>query len=137
LLDNSAWARLADPRVPADRAAAIANALEDGRVATCLPFELEAGFSARSRRDYDVISSEIASLPRFAIDAVAEQRALVAQAQLARTGHHRVPPVDLIIAAVADREGIGILHYDADYDLLREKTDLRFESDWLVPRGTI
>jgi hypothetical protein len=30
-----------------------------------------------------------------------------------------------------------VLHYDADYDLIAEKTSLRFASEWLVPRGTI
>jgi hypothetical protein len=29
------------------------------------------------------------------------------------------------------------LHYDHAYDLIAEKTDLRFESEWLVPRGTL
>jgi hypothetical protein len=43
----------------------------------------------------------------------------------------RVPPVDLLVAAIADRHRLGILHYDRDYDLLAEKTDLDIES---VPR---
>jgi len=46
-------------------------------------------------------------------------------------------PVDLIIAAIADTAGIGVLHYDAHYDLILEQTDLRFESRWLAPRGSI
>lgn len=67
----------------------------------------------------------------------AERRALDAQAQLARIGHHRLPPVDLLIAALADRHELGVLHYDDDYDLIAETTDLRFESVWLAPRGTL
>ena len=32
---------------------------------------------------------------------------------------------------------LGILHYDADYDLLDMKTDLLFDSVWLASRGTL
>jgi hypothetical protein len=45
--------------------------------------------------------------------------------------------VNLIIAALADTHGLGILHYDGDYEIVFKKTDLRFESVWLVPRGSI
>ena len=60
-----------------------------------------------------------------------------AQRQLARVGHHRLPPVDLLIAALADRYQLGVLHYDHDYDVLTERTDLRFDSAWLVPAGSL
>jgi hypothetical protein len=64
-------------------------------------------------------------------------RAIEAQRQLARAGHHRLPPVNLIIAALADTYGLGILHYDNDYEIVSEKTDLSFDSVWLAPRGSI
>jgi predicted nucleic acid-binding protein len=137
LLDNSAWARLADPALDGDRLGEIADALAAGRLATCLPFLLEAGYSARNARDHDQLLDDLLSLPHCSIDETVEQRALAAQRQLARAGHHRLPPVDLIIAALADRHRIGVLHYDRDYDLLAEKTDLRFASVWLAPAGTI
>jgi hypothetical protein len=41
------------------------------------------------------------------------------------------------VAAIADRYRFGVLHYDRDYDLIAEKTDLDFESAWLVPAGII
>jgi predicted nucleic acid-binding protein len=62
---------------------------------------------------------------------------LDAQAQLARVGHHRIPPADLIIAGLADRHDIGVLHYDADFDVVLGKTDLEFDSEWLMPRGSL
>ena len=80
---------------------------------------------------------ELLSLPRFEIDATVERRAIDAQRQLARLGHHRLPPVGLLVAAIADRHDLGVLHYDHDYDLLAEKTDLRFDSVWLAPRGVL
>jgi hypothetical protein len=137
LLDNSAWVRLGDAALPAERADELADDLESGRIATCLPFLLEAGYSARTAREHEQLLTELLSLPHYRFDEAAEQRALDAQAQLARVGHHRLPPVDLLIAALADRHGLGILHYDHDYDLIAEKTDLTFDSVWLADRGTL
>ena len=137
LLDNSAWARLADPALPRGRASELADALEHGLIGACLPFLLEAGYSARNARDHDELLDELLALPSFEIDDEVERRALAAQARLARTGHHRLPPVDVLVAAIADRHGLGILHYDHDYDLIAERTGLEFESVWLAPRGTL
>lgn len=137
LLDNSAWVRLADPALPYERTAELADALEAGAIGTCLPFLLEAGYSARDAREHEQLLAELGSLPRFPIDEEVERRSLDAQRQLARIGHHRLPPVDLLIAAVADRYGLSVLHYDHDYDLLVEKTDLGFGSEWLAPPGTM
>jgi predicted nucleic acid-binding protein len=137
LLDNSAWVRLGDTAVPDERAAELAAALEAGNVATCLPFLLEAGYSARNARDHEGLMDELLALPSFRIDEDVERRALEAQRQLARIGHHRLPPVDLLVAAVADRNDLAVLHYDRDYDVIAAKTDLSFTSEWLVPRGTL
>jgi predicted nucleic acid-binding protein len=98
---------------------------------------LEAGYSARNARDHDAFLAGLMSLPNVSIDERVEARAIDAQRQLARAGHHRLPPVDLIIAALADAHALGILHYDNDYEILREKTDLRFDSVWLAPRASI
>jgi predicted nucleic acid-binding protein len=135
LLDNSAWARLG---VLSDqRAHEIADLVLAGRVGTCLPFLLEAGYSARNLGDRDALRSQLDALPRFAIDADVERRADDAQRQLTAIGHHRLPPVDLLVAAVADRHELDVLHYDGDYDLIAERTDLSFGSVWVAPRGTI
>jgi predicted nucleic acid-binding protein len=137
LLDNSAWVRLGDAALPPGRADQIADEIEAGHIAACLPFLLEAGYYARNANEHSQLLAELTALPRYDFDGAAEQRALDAQAQLARVGHHRLPPVDLLLAALADRHGVGILHYDRDYDLIAEKTDLRFESVWLADRGTL
>jgi predicted nucleic acid-binding protein len=137
LLDNSAWTRLGHSDLDEDRASEIADALEAGGIATCLPFLLEAGYSARNARDHGDLLDELLALPHFPIDERVERRALDAQRQLARIGHHRLPPVDLLIAALADRHSLGVLHYDHDYDLIADKTDLDLDSVWLAPAGTL
>jgi hypothetical protein len=42
---------------------------------------------------------------------------------------------DLLIAAVAERERVTILHYDSDYDLITEVTGQ--PAQWIVPRATV
>jgi predicted nucleic acid-binding protein len=138
LLDNSAWARiLLNPSIPEGRAKEIAEEFRQERIVTCLPFMLEAGYSALSANDHDEIYDELESLDFLAITLEVERRTLDAQAQLARVGHHRVAPVDLMIAALAHCNGVGVLHYDSDYDVILEKTDLDFPSEWLMPRGSL
>lgn len=137
LLDNSAFVRLGSPALEERRAGEIADALEESRIGVCLPFLLEAGYSARNAKDHDELLRELTALPILHIDTDVERRAVDAQGQLARAGHHRLPPVDLIISALADRHDVGVLHYDRDYDIVATKTDLRFASVWLARRGSL
>lgn len=137
LIDSSAWVRIGKDDLPDSRAMEIAEDFAMGRLAVCLPFLLETGFSAQKKDDYVFLHDDLAALPTFAIDTEVERRALTAQAQLARISHHRIPPSDVIIAAIADRHQIGVLHYDKDFDLLLERTGLDFHSEWLMPRGSL
>ncbi len=137
LIDNSAWARLWDARLERTTAEEVAAQIASGRLASSLPFVLEAGYSARDASEHAELTERLLKLPFFSVDGSIERRALKAQAQLAKAGHHRMPPVDLLIAALADGHGLGVLHYDSDYDLILELTDLRFESRWLAPRGLL
>jgi predicted nucleic acid-binding protein len=111
--------------------------MDDGKIVTCLPFLLEAGYSARSARHHGTLMADLGSFPQVDITTEVERRALEAQADLARVGHHRLAPLDILIAACAHESGAGILHYDRDYDVLREHTRLRFQSEWLAPAGTL
>jgi len=95
----------------------------------------EEDSSARAAQDHRDLIAELLALPWAAIDDTVERRAVDAQRQLARTGHHRMPPVDILVAALADRHQLGILHYDRDYDLIAARADLRFASEWLAKAG--
>lgn len=53
---------------------------------------------------------------------------------LARPGKHRAVSIaDLLIAAVAERAGLVMVHYHADFDLIAEVT--RQPMQWVVPKG--
>ena len=137
LLDNSAWSRLLAGVVPKERANAVGDCMDRDEIAVCLPFQLEAGYSAQSAPKYRAMMAKFDRLPRIAIDRNVEEMALQAQRELAEMGHHRLPPVDVMIAACADRAEAGVLHYDRDYDTLAQHTSLVFESEWLAPAGTL
>jgi hypothetical protein len=137
LVDNSAFSRLQQSNLPPDRAAEVRMAMRERRLFVCLPFLLEAGYSARNHREHVTLIDGLRALPAAALDADSESRALAAQRQLAALGHHRLPPPDLILAALAEANGTGVLHYDRDFDLIAEHTDLRFESVWLASAGSL
>jgi predicted nucleic acid-binding protein len=133
LLDNSVWGRRHQGAVR-ER---IATAMERREVGVCVPFLLEAGFSARSASHHAEIARRFALLPHAPMTQDVGRLALEAQADLTRIGHHRLAPVDILIAACAHESGAGVLHYDRDYDVLREHTRLRFRSEWLAPAGSL
>jgi predicted nucleic acid-binding protein len=137
LLDNSAWSRIVAGTVADERAQAVTEWIEEDRLVTCLPFLLEVGFSARSAAHHKEIMDDLSSLPRVQITLETEDCAARAQRELAAIGHHRLPPIDVMIAACAHESGAGVLHYDGDYDIIAQRTSLQFESVWLAPRGSL
>jgi predicted nucleic acid-binding protein len=137
LLDNSAWSRLVQGALDEKLNAKIAAWIEQRELATCLPFLLEAGYSARSPSDHQAKMADLDLLPSIRVTPAIEEVALAAQSELASVGHHRLTPIDIVIAACAHEAGAGVLHYDRDYDILAEHTSLEFESEWIAPPGTL
>lgn len=137
LVDNSAWVRFADPRVPAPVKERLAEAVEDVRLWACAVLQLEAGFSAIDAASHAEVTDRLGRLPHADIGETTLQRAVDLQAQLAQRGHHRMPPADLIVAAAAEEHGLTVLHYDKDFDLVGQLTDCVADMEWLVPRGTL
>lgn len=137
LIDNSAWARLSSPALPGERVEEVAQRIEAGSLAACIPFVLEAGYSARSAADHDRVIADLVMLPWIDLTPRVSRLAMQAQSEMARVGHHRVPPTDLLISACAHAEGAGVLHYDHDYDLIAKHSGLDFQSEWLAPAGSI
>jgi len=119
-----------------DRRERVATAITERRVHACLPFLLEAGYSARDADDHNSLMLTLRSLPFAPIDEPTEQRALQLQGDLAQCGHHRMPPVDVLIAAIAERYGLTVLHCDRDFDVIRERTSVTLSAEWLAPPAT-
>jgi predicted nucleic acid-binding protein len=132
LADNSALSRVHH----ADVAARLESMFIAGRIATCGVVDLEVLLSMRNGPAHAEAAAERQLLPRVPVTEAATRRAVEVQGLLARTGRHRgVPPTDLVIAAIAEHNGLTVLHYDADYDLIAEVTGQPVE--WVVPRGSV
>jgi predicted nucleic acid-binding protein len=121
LIDKSALVRLgrsSDTKTWADR-------IERGLVRIATVTLLEVGYSARDPKDLHAGLSEppVGSMPVEYATPAAEDRAVEVITQLADRGHHRAPSVpDLLIAAIAERAGLIVLHQDKDFDLIAQVT---------------
>lgn len=133
LADTSALARLHRPAV----AAVLGPLIEAGLVATCGVIEFELGWATRSADEFDLVRADRADgYEWLATHDEDWHHALEVQAALWRSGRVRaVGFPDLLIAAVAEREQVTLVHYDSDYDLIAEIT--RQSMQWVVPRGTV
>jgi predicted nucleic acid-binding protein len=92
---------------------------------------LEVGFSARSGPDLRASSQRppLSLLPVECMTPAAERRAVEVQQALADRGMHRAPSIpDLLIAAVAERSGLTVLHNDKDFDLIADVTGQAVET---------
>jgi predicted nucleic acid-binding protein len=133
LADTSALARLRTPAV----AVVLGPLIQAGLVATCGVIEFEVGWATRSASEFDLVRADREEgYEWLATHDEDWHRALEVQAVLWRGGHVRaVGFPDLLVAAVAEREQVTVLHYDSDYDLIAEVTAQPIE--WVVPRGTV
>jgi predicted nucleic acid-binding protein len=133
LADTSALARLHHTVV----AQVLAPLIEAGVVATCGVIEFELGWATRSSAQLDQLRTDRgAGYEWLAIHDGDWRRALEVQASLWRSGRMRaVGMPDLLIAAVAERERVTVVHYDGDYDFIAQVTGQPMQ--WVVPRGTV
>jgi predicted nucleic acid-binding protein len=133
LADTSALARLHRPAV----AAVLSPLVEAGLIATCGVIEFELGWATRSCAEFDLVRADRAEgYEWLATHDEDWHRALEVQGVLWHSGRVRaVGFPDLLVAAVAEREHVTLLHYDGDYDLIGEVT--RQPMQWVVPRGTV
>jgi predicted nucleic acid-binding protein len=133
LADKSALARR---QTRAQVREALDPLLLEGEVATCGIVEAEMLYSASSRSNYRAAAKALRGMPRAPLDERCVQRALEVQAMLAERSQHRAVPLpDLLVAACAERAGLAVLHYDADFDRIAKLTGQRVQ--WIVPRGSV
>jgi len=128
LLDASAFWRLGSPQLDPSRRRQVAEWIARGIVAASTPLLLET----RAGRDLPTVDP--GELPCLWVTDRAERRATDLQHQLRAAHQHLdVPPLDYLIAAIAEDHGASILHYDADFERLAANTDLAATVDALAP----
>jgi hypothetical protein len=111
--------------------------IEAGLVAACGVIEFELGWATRTGVEFDQLRADRdRGYEWLATHDEDWRRALDVQGSLWRAGKARaVGFPDLLVAAVAERERVTILHYDADYELIADVT--RQSVQWVVDRGTV
>ncbi|HYO20319.1 MAG TPA: PIN domain nuclease [Dermatophilaceae bacterium] len=127
LVDKSALVRLSMSK----DAQAWADRIGRGLLRITTVTLLEVGFSARSGSDFRESSQRppLSLMPVECMTPAAERRAVEMQMALADRGMHRAPSIpDLLIAAVAERSGLIVLHHDKDFELIAEITGQPVES---------
>lgn len=133
LADKSALARR---QTRAEVREALDPLLLEGAIATCGIIDLEMLYSATSPATYSALADALRGMPRAPLDETVVGRALEVQAKLAKRSQHRAVPLpDLLVAACAERAGLTVLHYDADYERIAKLTGQR--AQWVVPRGSV
>ncbi len=133
LADTSALAGLRYPAVQA----VLGPLIEAGLVATCGVIEFELGWATRSAAEWGQVRTDRdAGYEWLETHDEDWRRALDVQGALWRGGQMRAVGLpDLLVAAVAERERVTILHYDGDYDLITKITGQL--AQWVVPAGTV
>jgi predicted nucleic acid-binding protein len=134
LVDLSAWARSGHAG-----ARERWEALLDGDHLLCHPvFAVELLHNAIDPADYRRLKEDLEKGFAWvwpdrstAETAVRMQQKMATSAPAAQ----RVKTADLLIAALAVQLGVGVLHYDSDYDLIRDRGGESFQSEWLLERG--
>ncbi len=131
LLDTSVLTRLREPTVRQ----AIEARVQLGQLARAGISDLEIGFSARNAVEWDRLADavEVFALLDTTVEHVRRakrvQRLLAAKHQRGR----KLP--DLLVAAAAEADGLTVLHYDSDFDLIAAATGQSCE--WVVPAGSV
>jgi Predicted nucleic acid-binding protein, contains PIN domain len=133
LVDTSAAARMRHA-VVADRLVPLIAA---DLVATCAPLDFEALFSARDPAEYESIRADRRVAYEYLPTGDEDwQRAFDVQRVLAQRSQWRdVGMPDLLVAAIAERHAVTLLHYDTDFETVSQVSGQGVA--WVVPRGTV
>jgi hypothetical protein len=114
----------------------LAPIIEAGEAATCSIVDLEVLYSVRNCEEHTrTRRRRILAYTKVPLTEEVFERAMDVQGELSKSGRHRVPIPDLLIAAAAETAGLTVLHYDSDYDTIAAVTGQ--PAEWVVPRGSL
>ena len=131
LIDTSVLKRLAQPTVRA----VVEPLSMSGHLARAGICDLEVGYSARTAREWDQLIGALQAFDLIETTAAHVERARQVQRMLtARSQRGRKIP-DLLVAAAAEAHNLTVLHYDADFDLIKKITGQQCQ--WVTRAGSI
>ena len=123
-------------RVGLEGAEWLAAEILEGNVRRSSMTDLEVFYSATSHQALlEVIEERRAGFRLVDTQQEDWDRAVEVMVLLAKNGRHRSVGIpDLLIAAVAERHALTLVHYDSDFDLVALVTGQA--TRWLATRGT-
>ena len=116
----------------------LADAVAADELAITEPILLEYLNGARNLPEYERFATGFGAARLLRAGAEDWARALEVHRALAAigAGHQRSVRIqDLVIAAVAERHAVPVLHYDEDFDRIAAITGQ--QARWVAPRGSI
>jgi predicted nucleic acid-binding protein len=135
LADTSAW--IASSRRPRLREA-FDDALSANEIATCDAVKLELLYGTRNAEEFSSVRTGLDLLRQCPIGPDEWRRALDVYEVLAHQGglhHRRVKHADLLVASAAESAGVGLVHYDEDFDVIASVTKQPVR--WIARRGSL
>lgn len=126
VIDSSAWVRAR--RSPPEVARRISAAARDGHLALCEPVRLELLRGARSGLEAVELDAALGTLVSLPADDVAwrlARRTLVQLAHLPGARHREPGLATIVVAAIAERHEVAVLHDDPRFELIAEVTGQR------------
>jgi predicted nucleic acid-binding protein len=125
LIDTSAWVEfLRDTGSPTCRKV---DDLLDRPIGTCHPVRMEVLAGARDERHLDELRRLLARASLLPVRATDFEEAAALYRTCRRGGETVRRIMDCLIAAIAVRNGIPVLHADTDFETLARQTRLRTE----------
>lgn len=131
LLDTSVLTRLRESSIRET----IEPRVEHGQLARAGISDLEIGFSVRNAAEWDQLVDAMEAFELVETTAEHVRRAKQVQRLLASKHQRGRKLPDLLVAAAAEINGVTVLHYDADFDLIAAVTGQSCE--WVVPAGSV
>jgi predicted nucleic acid-binding protein len=97
---------------------------------------IEILIGSRTAAEFSTDRRDLDSMPTVAVNERVIDRALDVQGLMVSAGTHRATsPADLIVAACAELDGLVVLHYDKDFELIAAVT--RQAVEWLAAPGLL
>ncbi|MFI5933025.1 PIN domain nuclease [Actinoplanes sp. NPDC051494] len=111
--------------------------IDSGLLGVCSSTELELFFSARSAADRKAIQSELNKTFTWVVtpEKVFERAHEIQKALHSRGTHRSAGPVDLLVSATAQLQGLALLHYDRDFDTVASTTGQ--DVPWVAEPGSV
>jgi hypothetical protein len=125
LIDTSAWIEFL--RDTGSRVCDHVDRLLDGEIAVCDPVRMEVLAGARSDEHLRDLRGLLARASTVATEPTDYEDAAALYRTCRRGGETVRKLIDCLIAAVAIRAAIPVLHADTDFDVLARHTQLRVE----------